>query len=808
MKICPSCRNGLFGRPSHCSECGSDLGDEPERTGDSLDSMVVGEKYELRSLIGEGAMGWVYEARHLALERSVTIKLLKTDPGTKGVQIARFEREARAVARLSHPHIVTVIDTGRTPGGMLYLVMEYVEGPTLLQILGETLVLPLSRAIGIFQQICAAVEEAHSAQVIHRDLKPENILVSKLRSGEDFTKVLDFGIATLGDETSARATREGLFVGTPGYVAPENITGGRPTEQTDVYSLGIILYQLLTGREPFDEEDPMKLLRLHLEEPPPPLARTAPFQSFTDGVQGVVDRALEKDPAARFSNVADLRSAIFAAVGEMGPVRLACNQCSRPVNPLTGFCSLHSAAPLPNVWVSAAARNERPTETPPTRSTKRSTPQKQDTDWRALIAMIAGPDSVRLQGAAEEIAQFLIGEQRLLEIVGPLGSGKTSLIEGATRAASQLGLRTFIARGDPRLTLSPWYPVRELVGEILGIGPTPDSKDVIHKAAQQESISEQLIEGLFELFHVVDPTEDREETARLNSLRAAAFGVLSRGAGESTPTCYVFDGIHRCDRATQSFVRGLAAIGNGWPHKIVLTSESSTTSEPEGHPVVQLAARDENELRELVRSRLDDLPDDASELARVISALGRDVSPSLLAAFIDQDQLYLALEILSQRGFLVVGPSRAVSPSDAQLAEAVLDAMPRAERTQLYERIFRGLDSKETSPFLLARLAEEGELDEPSMDLLERIGDLATRWLDHETAAMVHLRRAQLVARWRLLIAEDDERYLRLMLKQAAALLFAGHHLSAEVVLKDILSSARSYPQITDRARQLLNRAE
>ncbi|MBW2528182.1 MAG: serine/threonine protein kinase, partial [Deltaproteobacteria bacterium] len=337
MQVCPGCKNGLFGQPEGCSVCGGDLRGLPGRDGASLGGMRVGEKYVLAELLGEGAMGWVYRAQHRELGRTVVIKLLKAH-ATEVDEVTRFEREARAVSRLTHPHIVSVIDSGITPGGILYIVMEHVPGPTLFDVLLEEPLLPLSRAFGLFQQVCAAVEEAHGMRVIHRDLKPENIIVTSLRSGDDFAKVLDFGVASLGDDKGERVTADGSFIGTPGYIAPENIAGEPPTERTDVYSLGVILYQLLAGREPFDETSVPKLLSLHLAQKPPTLAEAAPDRPLNDALEQVVQRALAKEPADRFPSVADLRDAAFAALGQLREIHVECDRCRRPIDPLTGQC--------------------------------------------------------------------------------------------------------------------------------------------------------------------------------------------------------------------------------------------------------------------------------------------------------------------------------------------------------------------------------------------------------------------------------------------------------------------------------------
>ncbi|MDY0003416.1 MAG: protein kinase, partial [Polyangia bacterium] len=367
MKLCPNCRCGSNGSPRACPACGADLGGAQDVGGADLAGMVIGGKYELGSLIGEGAMGWVYRGIHRSLESSIAVKLMKPPATQDDTRDQRFEREARAASRLNNPHIISIMDFGRSPGGLLYIVSELLQGSTLGDLLAQGGAQPVERVVDIMDQVLSAIEEAHGDGLIHRDLKPDNIFVSTLRSGEDFVKVLDFGIAKLSELGDRRLTQHGQLVGTPAYMAPEQIRGQEATAQSDIYACGMILYELLTGRDAFPYESVMDVLAAQLSEQPPPLCRAAPERDIPPELEAVVMRCLEKEPSARYESARELCKALHRAAGFRrglgGAVEkgLPCPECGRPVAPDARFCdqcgtTLVAAAPSPVQQVSEQAR--------------------------------------------------------------------------------------------------------------------------------------------------------------------------------------------------------------------------------------------------------------------------------------------------------------------------------------------------------------------------------------------------------------------------------------------------------------------
>jgi len=257
-------------------------------------------KYKTTRLIGKGGMSRVYEAQHLTLEKTVCIKVLVADVNMMEQLVPRFRREADAICRLNHPNIVQVLDFGQAPQTSApYLVMEYAPGRPLGQFIDEEHPLDEKRIVHVMEQTLSALAEAHAAGIIHRDLKPANIIVTPLRTEEDFVKVLDFGIAKiLGDPEADKLTRTGMLFGTPEYMAPEQARGDEVDHRADIYSIGVILYRMVTGRTPFVSNTPMGTLTKHLTEEPTPPGKLEGV-TVSKALEAVIMKSLKKDPARR-----------------------------------------------------------------------------------------------------------------------------------------------------------------------------------------------------------------------------------------------------------------------------------------------------------------------------------------------------------------------------------------------------------------------------------------------------------------------------------------------------------------------------
>lgn len=269
---------------------------------------VINGRYQLLEKIGEGGMAEVWRARDTALGRIVALKVLRTQYSSDPDFLTRFRREAQAAANLTHPNIVNVFDIGQA-GERHYMVMEYVDGPNLKDLIRDQAPLSVERALDLATQVAAAVAHAHRAGIIHRDLKPQNILVD---SG-DQVKVTDFGIARA--VSAASFTDTGVVLGTAHYLSPEQAAGESTTPASDVYALGVVLYEMLSGRPPFDAESPVGIALKHLQETPTPIQQLNP--RVPGAVAAVVNRAMAKDPGQRYENAGALAGAL-RAVREWG----------------------------------------------------------------------------------------------------------------------------------------------------------------------------------------------------------------------------------------------------------------------------------------------------------------------------------------------------------------------------------------------------------------------------------------------------------------------------------------------------------
>lgn len=277
---------------------------------------TLGERYCIREVIGEGAMGTVYAAEHLLLKKRVAIKVLHPDLLKIPNIAARFEREAQAMARIDHPNVTCALDFGRLGSGAMYLVLEFVEGRRLREELARG-PLSLARVLGIAKQLAEALVAAQDLGIVHRDLKPENVVLAQRGAESDFVKVLDFGIARMAsfeEESGSNQplTKLGAVFGTPEYMAPEQAMGQRVDTRADLYSLGVILFEMLTGVRPYVQTGQTGILSLQLTSPRPTLAERAPGIRVPEEVERLVYRLLAKGAQDRFQRASDVVAALDA----------------------------------------------------------------------------------------------------------------------------------------------------------------------------------------------------------------------------------------------------------------------------------------------------------------------------------------------------------------------------------------------------------------------------------------------------------------------------------------------------------------
>ncbi len=320
MKVCPSCKTEFPGGEVFCPNDGARLlspsGMPPPNSTDPLLGVTVQGRYRIIRQIGEGGMGIVYEAEHVLIEKRVALKVLREDFSSRPEVVERFRQEAKSASRIGHEHIVDISDFGETPDGQNYFVMEMLDGEDVASVLAREGTLAPTRAVHIALQCCRALGAAHVKGIVHRDMKPENIFLVQRDGHADFVKLVDFGIAKMSDiETQGapgrKLTKTGMIFGTPEYMSPEQAAGRPLDHRVDVYAVGIILYESVTGRVPFIADSFMGVLTQHMFEEPPPLREANPHVTASPELEAIIAQAMSKDPMQRFGSMDGFAQALL-----------------------------------------------------------------------------------------------------------------------------------------------------------------------------------------------------------------------------------------------------------------------------------------------------------------------------------------------------------------------------------------------------------------------------------------------------------------------------------------------------------------
>lgn len=325
MKVCPACRLDYGAGEVFCPVDAtrlvttSQMSVSPLNPDDPLVGAVLAGRYVVKKRIGEGGMGLVYEGLHRDIDKQVAIKVLRDDLSRRPDVVARFRQEAKSASRIGHENIVDISDFGETTRGASYFVMEFLDGEDLANVLGREVTVGAERACAIVLQCCRALSATHAKGIVHRDIKPENIFLTKREGVADFVKIVDFGIAKMSDiETDGapgrKLTKTGMIFGTPEYMSPEQAAGKELDHRVDVYALGIILYECLAGRVPFEGDTFMGVLTQHLFAELPPIKEMNPNAKVTPELELVIRKALAKDPDDRYQDTDELAEAVSCAL--------------------------------------------------------------------------------------------------------------------------------------------------------------------------------------------------------------------------------------------------------------------------------------------------------------------------------------------------------------------------------------------------------------------------------------------------------------------------------------------------------------
>ncbi len=479
MRSCPQCASLCDDAHKFCPACGFPLIKVVVSAEDPLLGRTLPGGYLILELVGIGGMGRVYRAEQTNLGRTVAVKIIHPHLVGEENAAARFITEARAASRLNHPNSVGIIDFGKSPDGQLYLVMEFLRGRDLARVIYDDGPLAFRRIVGVLRQTLAALGEAHSQSIVHRDLKPENIILEPVRSGGDFVKVVDFGLAKMRADTPQKGiTSPGIVCGTPEYMSPEQARGDDLDARSDLYAVGVILYQLLTGRLPFEAESPTQVVLAHLTQLPKDPRVVAPARQIPGGLAEVTLKALSKDAKDRFKDSDEFASALAAALVESedrasprpgGAIPcVLCGALNAYNQKFCGECGTPVAASAPTSAPSKPSPSIRPASIPPgppaaLRSSMR--PEANGKRDALPLPFIGRLDDLVWLEARRDAARSLAGAC----VVGEIGIGKSRLVREFLDARSASGDFVVQTGPDPACAEVGYFALKRAIVQLASL---------------------------------------------------------------------------------------------------------------------------------------------------------------------------------------------------------------------------------------------------------------------------------------------------------------------------------------------------
>ena len=536
MKTCPTCGAEWSDETRFCPNDGTTLR-AADGFGDLVGS-VLADRYHIEKKLGEGGMGTVYLAEHVKMGRKSAIKVMAPAMASDPEAIARFNREAANAARINHPHVCGIYDFGETADGLIYLAMEYVEGEVLSEVLRRDGRLPPQRAAMILRQSADALQAAHDLGIVHRDLKPDNIMLARGRGGEDLVKVVDFGIAkAMKGDAGQKVTKTGLVVGTPEYMSPEQISGDVLDGRSDIYSLALVFYRMVTGTLPFHADTAQEMMIQRLTDEPTRLNAALPGAEFPPELQGAMDRALARMPGERYDSAVAFAGDAAAAVEGMTP-----DAVTSIMDAPTQLLATAATERLPSTRISEPSgpgtpRRGMTPDTPSPRPSPAAPPRRRR--WPMLVGAVVviglggGGAMLMLNGGAPERPNGTTAD----DSVGPQSSSQSGGEAPSTPAGSLES--TPVARGEDSTPVqSTPAPPEQQAGPVerppLDAAELGRRIEAIQNAlVLDESTDPRLHDSLLLLYNADGLTNrDRATVASL-----IAYWYSADGQGDTTTLC-------------------------------------------------------------------------------------------------------------------------------------------------------------------------------------------------------------------------------------------------------------------------------
>jgi serine/threonine protein kinase len=860
MRNCPQCQSACDEAHKFCPSCGFPIGKVALSSEDPLIGRTLPGGYVILDLVGIGGMGRVYRAEQTNLARTVAVKIIHPHLVGEENAAARFITEARAASRLNHPNSVGVIDFGKTPDGQLYLVMEFLRGRDLARVAYEEGPLPFRRIIDVLRQVLAALSEAHHLEIIHRDLKPENVILEPMRTGGDFVKVVDFGLAKMREETRGpQITSPGIVCGTPEYMSPEQGRGDPLDARSDLYAVGVILFQLLTGRLPFEADSPTQVVLMHLSTPPPDPRKIAPDRMIPEALVEVVLKALAKEPRDRYPDAEGYREALVAALAQIeapGSVRVperastikcpSCGSLNAPTQKFCGDCGASTTTAMVRPF------GERDTASPP-KSASRSeisvVKQRNDVDGTRVqfpLAFIGREEDLAwLEGKRNEATAGLVAAR----ILGDPGIGKTRLVHEFLQICSAADDVVVETGPDPAWAEVGYYALRTAIRALAAL-PADGGIEREWVAASAEARR-----GITDVFERPDNASsssvrlspDERRFAAAEALRWALTRASERARGHRV--VLAVDDIQNVDGASRNALADvvcepplapvllLAAsapgFDPGWPAMsdaartlaglpattvaklVAAVGAPSAPSFSAGRGIAPLyldqvirfgrehGGAPPARLADLIALRVERLPADARRVLQALAVLGDATADSALLPLLPgEPDLVEALGLLRRSG-MIESTAQGWRVAHPLMRDVVLATIPALVRRELHSAAAKSTDGTNSSIEVQALHEYYAHNAFDALILLEKVSSRCAARCDI-AGTILALRRGLELARRELFRGELDDPMRAVLIfgrKLGEALAQAGDYMDAEGVLREALDMAG--PSGPDRARVL-----